>query len=161
VIAVNHRASVAITDDEDEDGGDDDDDDDEEEEDAKDGRNLEDEGDMLILTDDEVLARGLELVGFNDARQARSKQESNDEVFKEHYGSMPFVYAQLWEDLQLIDEATARVDNAKQKDFDYFMGALYFLKVYPTEKDSVLANSTVPSDADVIGVGLTSRRSAH
>jgi hypothetical protein len=46
---------------------------------------------------------------------------------------MPFVYAQLWEDLQLTDEATARVDNAKQKDFDYFMGALYFLKVYPTE----------------------------
>ena len=59
---------------------------------------------MLILTDDEVLSRGLELVGFDETRQARLKKETKEELFMEHYGSMPFVYAQLWEGLQLTDD---------------------------------------------------------
>jgi DDE superfamily endonuclease len=88
---------------------------------------------MLILTDDEVLAKGLELVGFDDERQAKSGQEANIELFKEHYGSMPFVCAQLWEDLQVTNIIDARVSNARQKHFDYFMAALHFLKAYPTE----------------------------
>jgi DDE superfamily endonuclease len=88
---------------------------------------------MLILTDDEVLARGLELVGFDEVKQAKAGEISNVLLFKEHYGSMPIVYAQLWEDLQLTDDATARVNDAKEKDFDYFMAAVHFLKAYPTE----------------------------
>jgi hypothetical protein len=45
---------------------------------------------MLILTDDEVLARGLDLVRFDEARQAKAQQETNVDLFKEHYGSTPF-----------------------------------------------------------------------
>jgi hypothetical protein len=46
---------------------------------------------MLILTDDEVLTRGLDLVGFGDDCQAREKKETNVERFADHFGSKPQV----------------------------------------------------------------------
>jgi DDE superfamily endonuclease len=91
---------------------------------------------MLILTDDEVLTRGLHLVGFGD-RQARANKETNLERFTAHFGSKPQVCAQIWEDLQTTNIEAARVSgNAKALDkaFDYFMAALHFLTTYPTEK---------------------------
>ena len=84
---------------------------------------------MLILTDDEVLARGLELVGFDEVKQAKAGEISNVLLFKEHYGSMPFVCAQLWEDLQVTNIIDARVSNARQKHFDYF----YYLNNFPKQ----------------------------
>jgi DDE superfamily endonuclease len=89
---------------------------------------------MLILTDDEVLSKALMLVGFNEERQARVQNKTNEARFLEHFGSMPQVYAQLWEDLQTTNVAEARIDVQHEKDFDYFMGAIHFLTVYPTEK---------------------------
>jgi hypothetical protein len=87
---------------------------------------------MLILTDDEVLSEGLQFVGFNESRQARVKKTTNVQRFKEHYGSIPRVYAQLWEDLQTTTITEAQVVGNK-KHFKYFMGAVHFLTVYPTE----------------------------
>jgi hypothetical protein len=94
---------------------------------------------MLILTDDEVLAKGLMFVGFNEQRQARVKYETNLKRFKDHYGSKPIVYAQLWEDLQLTDVLEARIpahitgnEKAVEKAFKHFMLALHFLTIYPT-----------------------------
>jgi hypothetical protein len=66
---------------------------------------------MLILTDDEVLTRGLELVGFGIDRQERVKDEENVLRFTDHFGSHPRVYAQIWEDLQTTNIAAARVDG--------------------------------------------------
>jgi hypothetical protein len=92
---------------------------------------------MLILTDNEILAKGLEFVGFGVERQGRVKKEASIERFKSHYGSKPIVYAQLWEDLQTTNVAAARVPpgtiKALLKEFKYFMSALYFLTVYTTE----------------------------
>jgi hypothetical protein len=39
---------------------------------------------MLILTDDEVLARGLELAGFDEAKQAKAGEISNVLLFTDH-----------------------------------------------------------------------------
>jgi hypothetical protein len=64
---------------------------------------------MLILTDDEVLGKGLAMVGYNEERQARVKRATNIDRFKDHYGSIPVVYAQLWEDLQMTNIAAAHV----------------------------------------------------
>jgi hypothetical protein len=64
---------------------------------------------MLVLTDDEVLARGLELVGFDEWRQSRVQKATNVKRFKDFYVSKPVVYAQLWEDLQMTNNAAARV----------------------------------------------------
>jgi hypothetical protein len=91
---------------------------------------------MLILTDDEVLAKGLAMVGYNEERQARVKRATNIDRFKDHYGSIPVVYAQLWEDLQMTNIAAARVAGSPKKllkAFKYFMSTLHFLTVYSTE----------------------------
>jgi hypothetical protein len=91
---------------------------------------------MLILTDDEVLAKGLDLVGYCEERQARVKKETNLVRFKDHYGSMQIVYAQLWEDLQTTNIPAVRVDGSHtklKKGFKYFMSALHFLTIYSTE----------------------------
>jgi K+-sensing histidine kinase KdpD len=54
---------------------------------------------MLVLDVDDVLAKGLKLVGFDELRQSRVTKETNVKRFKDHYGSIPRVYARLWEDL--------------------------------------------------------------
>jgi DDE superfamily endonuclease len=93
---------------------------------------------MLILTDDEVLTRGLTLAGFGTHKQERVDDKANVDRFIDHFGSHPRVYAQIWEDLQTTNVAAARVDGsakALEKAFGYFMATLYFLTKYPTEKE--------------------------
>jgi DDE superfamily endonuclease len=90
---------------------------------------------MLILTDDEVLAKGLLLVGFCAVRQARVDEETNEARFTDHFGSTPQVYAQLWEDLQTTDVDEARIDAPNEADFNYFMSAIHFLTKYPSESE--------------------------
>ena len=65
---------------------------------------------LVILTEDEMLFKGLELVGFTLDRMENVERDTNIERFKAHYGSIPFVYAQIWEDLQTTDIPEARVD---------------------------------------------------
>lgn len=62
---------------------------------------------VLILTADEVLRKGLQLVGFDCRRQRNASSPTNLRRFRTHYGSNPSVYAQIWEDLQttMIPEA--------------------------------------------------------
>jgi hypothetical protein len=91
---------------------------------------------MLILTDDQVMAKGLELIGFGVERQARVKKETNVRRFKDGYGSAPLVYAQIWEDLQTTTIVAAHVAGTHKylvKAFKYFMSALHFLTNYSTE----------------------------
>ena len=60
---------------------------------------------VVLLTADELLRKGLELVGFDCSRQQRVCRATNLQRFKGHYGSNPVVYVQIWEDLQQMPEA--------------------------------------------------------
>jgi hypothetical protein len=66
---------------------------------------------VVILTLDEFLWKGLQLVGFDHAGcQQGVCRATNLMRFRAHYGSNPVVYAQIWEDLQM----TVALDDAKK-----------------------------------------------
>ena len=88
---------------------------------------------VVVLTADELLRKGLELVGFDRSRQQRVCRATNLKRFKGHYGSNPIVYAQIWEDLSLLQTAEATVKNFWKMDPDSFLMAFHFLTRYPTE----------------------------
>ena len=91
---------------------------------------------LLLKTPDEVLRRGLELVGFGAERQQIVKRDKNLERFSTHYGcKIPIVFAILWEDLQTTSCEEARVNAKSEKEFDYFMMTIYFLCLYPRENE--------------------------
>ena len=52
---------------------------------------------MLIRTSREMMARGLELAGFDQSRQSNVRYELNLERFNSFYGTKPIVCAQIWE----------------------------------------------------------------
>ena len=87
---------------------------------------------VVVLTADEFLRKGLELVGFDHRRQQQVCRATNLSRFKGHYGSNPNVYAQIWEDLQMADEA---LEDSWKMDPDSFIMALHFLTHYPTEQE--------------------------
>ena len=87
-----------------------------------------------ILTANEILRKGLELVGFDWHRQRNVSRPTNLQRFRAHYGSNPVVYAQIWEDLQTTAIPEARIDT-KIADSDNFLMAIRFLKGYPTESE--------------------------
>jgi hypothetical protein len=70
---------------------------------------------LVILTEDEMLFKRLQLVGFNRHRMETVKRDTNIERFKAHYGSIPFVYAQILEDLQRTDIPEARIRLRRSK----------------------------------------------
>lgn len=87
---------------------------------------------IVIQTPDEILVRGLELVGIDRDRQKRFKQSIKLEHFRSHFGSDPVVYADIWEDLQTTN-LPAAIMILKHSDVDSFLMTLHFLKRYPTE----------------------------
>jgi hypothetical protein len=87
---------------------------------------------VAILTADEILRKGLLLVGFDFRRQDKVSKASNLGRFRAHYGSNPVVYAQIWEDLQITVIPEARIDD-KMADADNYLLSIHFLKCYPTE----------------------------
>ena len=87
---------------------------------------------VVVLTADELLRKGLELVGFDRSCQQRVCRANNLKRFKGHYRSNPVVYAQIWEDLQQMPEA---LEDTWKMDPDSFLMALHFLKRYPTEHE--------------------------
>ncbi len=89
---------------------------------------------MAILTPDEVLETGLNLCGYDRGRQNKVCRATNLRRFSSHYGSLPIVYAQIWEDLQTTEIAEARIDSVKPC-VDSFLMAIHFLKRYPTEEE--------------------------
>ncbi len=88
---------------------------------------------MVVLTSDEFLRMGLQLVGFDHAyRQQRVCRATNLMRFRAHFGSNPVVYAQIWEDLQMVEDLE---DDEGQMDPHFFLMALHFLTCYPTEQE--------------------------
>jgi hypothetical protein len=87
----------------------------------------------VIFTADEILARGLSLVGYNRSRQENVSRDTNLKRFRSHYGSNPIVYAQIWEDLQTTEMEEAKISGAAANTgLDYFLMSIHFLKCYPT-----------------------------
>ena len=79
---------------------------------------------VVVLTSNEILRKGLELVGFNWHHQQNVSRLTNLRRFKAHYRSDPLVYAQIWEDLQLMEIPEARIDT-KKVDSGYADGKNY------------------------------------
>jgi hypothetical protein len=92
---------------------------------------------VVVYTPDEIMEHGLRMMSYDVAKQAKVCRDTNLKRFREMYGSLPVVYAHLWEDLQTtrIAEATLVVDSP-EKQLLYFLHAVHFLKKYPTEGDS-------------------------
>ena len=91
---------------------------------------------LLILTPDEILQKGLELVGFSCRRQQNVTRPTNLVRFRAHYGSNPIVYSQIWEDLLTTDIPEARLAITKLAGaVDAYLMAIHFLKCYPTENE--------------------------
>ena len=90
---------------------------------------------MLIYTPDQILHRGLRLVGMEDNNMQKQSRKSNIEDFKAFYGCHPVVLAQIWEDLQTSHVIEARIDVTKKRSIHMknFLRACMFLNLYPTE----------------------------
>jgi hypothetical protein len=86
-----------------------------------------------ILAPDDFMSIGLEMVGFSIDRQSRVKRSTNLKRFKSFYGSVPIVYANIWEDLLATDTAEARVSRQDASVRNY-LSAIYYLKNYPTDE---------------------------
>lgn len=88
---------------------------------------------MLLVAPDDMLAYGLELIGFDEQRQGRVGRKTNLERFGQHYGSTPLVVAALWEKLQTTKRPAARIRVNRRKDLTHFFQALHWMKCYPRE----------------------------
>jgi hypothetical protein len=87
---------------------------------------------VTVLTADEILRKGLVLVGYDCRHQDKVSRVTNLGHFRAQYGSNPVVYAQIWEDLQCTATPEARIDN-EMADADAYLMCIHFLKCYPTE----------------------------
>eukprot|EP00978_Attheya_sp_CCMP212_P020041 scaffold56961_cov58-Attheya_sp.AAC.4 len=86
----------------------------------------------LVLTEGQFLSLGLLMGGYN---AERAIHKTNLACFKSIFGSLPHVYAKLWEDLL----TTALVEDHLGTDTirpspHIFLIAVTFLKCYQTEK---------------------------
>jgi hypothetical protein len=82
--------------------------------------------DIVPYTPDEIMSRGLQLIGFEPSRQQGKCDATRTRFFKESFGSKPIVYAQIWEDLQTTANPEAKID-AREVDIDQLLMALFFL----------------------------------
>ena len=101
-------------------GSDDDDDDGEDEDDHSDSELV------VILTANEIMKHGLQLVRYTRKRIKRAKTKRNIERFKGHFGSQPVVVAQIWEDLQTTQIVEAQV-LPQDLHLDHFLMAMHHL----------------------------------
>lgn len=91
-------------------------------------------GNLLILTPEEVMMKGLVLLGWNAERlKKRKSEETNVSQYSGWYGVDPCVIAQLLEDLQTTSIENARIDNIN---LDKLHWAVHFLYRYPRETEN-------------------------
>jgi hypothetical protein len=91
---------------------------------------------LFILTSDEILNRGLKLIGWTHqklARKSKHKEEKQANWFSCEYGARPHVVAQIWIDLQRTEIEDARINDANEDDLSQLLYTLNFMKSYPTE----------------------------
>jgi len=101
---------------------------------------------IVCYSGDQVMAIGLDMMGFPPARQQRVKRSTQLDDFQAFFGVHPLVIARIWEDLQttnvqLTPTTTAQI-LASPPWLTYgmvtirnFLHAFHFLKRYPTETE--------------------------
>jgi len=89
---------------------------------------------MYVVTADEMLKRGLELMGAGDKQSRMTKTARSTQLrrFRSHFGSNPCVYSDLWEALQVTDIPEAKITVTKLRDLDKFLMTIFYLKNYDT-----------------------------
>ena len=90
------------------------------------------QGDVLILSPDEIQLSGLVLLGWTEQRLKRRKAITNEEQYGGMYGVSSTVSAQVLEDLQVTEIESARIKNI---DVDKLHWTLHFMYRYPTETE--------------------------
>lgn len=91
-----------------------------------------------VIHPDLMLRRGLRLQGFSNVQINRLSKKSKIDQFKGDYGRHPIHISRLWRDLQLVEIEAAKLSEEearKPETIVHFFWALYFLKVYPKEKE--------------------------
>jgi hypothetical protein len=90
---------------------------------------------VVVFTPDEIMKRGLLLVNHTQAQLQRCMRATQVQWFRNMFGSLPVVYAELWEDLQTTNTPHRLVVTDPEKDMVQFLHAIFFLRKYATEAD--------------------------
>ena len=88
-------------------------------------------GSIYIVTRDEMLRHGLELLGWSAKkldRKSKKKDEKQSLWFRREFGAAPHVVAQIWEDLQTTNIEAAMIQNATKNDLSQLLYTLQFMK---------------------------------
>jgi hypothetical protein len=99
---------------------------------------------MLILTPDEVMERGLDMMGHGKRKVNRPEKLR---LFRAAFAVNPVDLAGLWEEIQQTPIVAAKVNNASNEDLANFLWCVHWLNVYDTEPN--LAGKTGTSDTTV------------
>lgn len=88
---------------------------------------------ISVYTEQEMLRQGLKLVGFSSGRILRVKNiETHEQQFTQKFGVCVKVAIKVFKDLQTTVFNEAFINPEKIK-LDFFLMALYFLRIYPKE----------------------------
>ncbi len=93
---------------------------------SSDGSDDELNGVTVVFTPDDILKIGLKLVHYTNKRIKRSRKSRNIERFKSHFGAVPVVVANIFDDLQL----TGKLPEDK-RNVNHLLMAMHTLKCYP------------------------------
>ena len=86
------------------------------------------------MTEETILKVGLSYAGFDPYCSSKWIKESQQDCFKNHYGSRTIVVLKLYNDLQSAAKAgKSACSTAGKTDLTTLLLALWFLKRYPTE----------------------------
>lgn len=92
----------------------------------------------FVVTDNQMLFRGLKRVGVTDYEFERRSTKTNIEDFKAFFGLEPSTLCNVWHDLQTTHVVDANIYDqlrTKKTTLDDFYIGLYWLKRYRTEKE--------------------------
>jgi hypothetical protein len=96
---------------------------------------------ILILSPDEMMDKGLGMVGHGERRVNRVEKLR---LFRSAFAVNPVDLSGLWEDLQSTTIVEAKVNNASLDDLTNFLWCVHWLNVYDTEPN--LAGKTGQCD---------------
>lgn len=89
---------------------------------------------MMIKTPDEIMEKGLCMMGHPLLRQRRIGRNKQLRLFKTDFGKSPSVLSTIWEDLQCTDIDKAKINSANDHTLEEFLWTIHWLKAYPTEE---------------------------
>ena len=82
---------------------------------------------MMILTALEMFKKGLRFNGYGDNGFVDYLKEHVQEDFSSYYGSDALSLAALWNELQTTAIPEARIENATEKQLNYYLATHHWL----------------------------------